>query len=248
MTTCIRPSLVKATNNPFYTDATSYLWVNANSVHIKNLYAGTAKVFKDRICCGSQYIPQFAYYNHALEVNDGRVMNALEVISIMKSEYLKQKKIDIQNAQAIGDFALKATLKKSLPYITHSGVFFPRRNEGLKLPGFTYQLDIDKISNAEEILSGIIKDKQLNVLFASKSVSGNGVKAMIFLKELLFLRESWTAEQYRSAYHSATEILRNYFAKEYNVAIDTQMKAISQPFFLYYSPDIFVNKSLQQWI
>ncbi|HYH15105.1 MAG TPA: BT4734/BF3469 family protein, partial [Flavisolibacter sp.] len=114
--------------------------------------------------------------------------------------------------------------------------------------GFTYQLDIDKVSNADEILSTIIKDKQLNVLFASKSVSGNGVKAMIFLKELLFLRENWTAEQYRSLYHSATEILRDYFMKEYRVSIDTQMKAISQPFFLYYSPDIFVNKTLQQWI
>jgi VirE N-terminal domain len=233
-----------------YTNQDRYLWTQAPSVHFKAIYNGDIKNFQSRLCsvAGFQYIPQFAFYPHKTNVTNARAVNVLEVIRIIKSERLKTLADQIKEARELGNDQLRTKLKDELPYITHAGIFIPRRNDGLILPGFTYQLDIDKIQNADKVLEGIINDRELDVLFACKSVSGNGVKAMLFLKELVFLKDLWTHEQYRQTYHKATEILSAYFKEKHGVSIDTQMKAISQPFYLFSSPNLHVHKNLSQWV
>lgn len=196
-----------------------------------------------------QYIPQFALYPYSKNTWDGVTIDLIQVIRILKGKSLELITSRIQKAQTIGDLPLKRKLKeRNLPYITHSGVFIPRRNSGLVQPGFTYQLDIDKISNAGEILKNLIADPELEVMIALKSVSGNGVKAILFLRDLLFLRDQWNYEQYSLAYHQVTDILVFHFRKYHGVEIDRQMKAISQPFFLFHSPDLFISKNLAEWI
>src|SRR5689334_23965683 len=196
---------IKFSQNPFYTSQGRYLWIQPRAVYTKNIYSGSLHAFRDRICGGFQYIPQIAFYEKAKEVETGRWVNLIEVIKIIKGDTLKAVCGQIQNARENGDENLRRKLKENnLPYFTHAGVNIPRRNSGLMQPAFTYQLDIDKIKNADEILNAVIKDRQLNTLFASKSVSGNGVKALLFLRELAFLRDEWTFEQYRIAYHSTT--------------------------------------------
>jgi hypothetical protein len=241
---------------PDFTDPEKYLWVSTNPHHNKNIYAGCLDVFKDRLCSGEDFdsphfhpVPQFSIYPNAKNTWSHTVVNIFQVIRLMQSEKLKGISEQIAAARKTGNEELRKRLKNSLPYITHSGIFEPRNNESLKQPGFTYQLDIDGISNPEEILKKLIKDKQLHVLFASVSVSGNGVKAMLFFKDLIFLSDTWPWPKYREAYHQLTPFLNEYFKENYSVpGIDRQMKAISQPFFLYYAADLFINKTFRRWV
>ena len=239
---------VKYSQDLTFTSHKSYLWIRNNVYFLRNIYSGDVISLKDRLSSGWQYLPQFSLYSCKTNVTDATLINVLEVIKLIRSQSLENLAKRIAEAQALGDMTRRANLKSTLPYITHSGIFIPRRNDGLVLPGFTYQLDIDKIPNADEILQKVINDSQLTVLFASKSVSGNGVKALLFLKELLYMQASWTHEQYRTAYHRTTDILLNYFKQNYNVVIDTQMKSISQPFYLFHAPDLFIHKNLRKWI
>ncbi|WP_336516599.1 BT4734/BF3469 family protein [Pollutibacter soli] len=231
-----------------YTKPDSYLWIQPDAKHTRYIFSGSRKVLKQRLNSGFQYIPQFSLYPHKLNVNDSKTVNITDVIRMMLSAELKEIARQIQEAKELGDLSLKDKLKSQLPYITHSGVFNPRCNKGLKLPGFTYQLDIDKIDNADAVVKAVTNDKQLDILFACKSVSGNGVKALLLLKPLLYLRDEWTSDEYSRAYHNATAILTKYFLEKHKVKIDGQMKAISQPFFLFYAPDLYINKNLLKWI
>jgi VirE N-terminal domain len=233
-----------------FTYPDGYLWTQGPSSYQKYIFSGNLQSVQDRVCsnAGFQYLPQFALYPKKANVNDFRIVNLLEVIGIMKGDELKYKAMQIREAREVGDEARRTELKDSLPYITHSGIFIPRRNSGLTLPGFTYQLDIDKIPNPQEILEKLLADRELIILFATIGASGNGIKALLFLKELMFLREAWTHEQYSKAYHQVTDILETYFKNEYGVKIDTQMKAISQPFYLFHSPDLHVHKNFKGWV
>jgi|SRR5450432_501399 len=227
-----------------------YLWTQGPSSYQKYIFGGKLRSVRDRVCSTApfQYLPQFALYPNKTNTRDFTIVNILEVIRRMKSIELKDRARMIKEAREIGDEAGRTKIKASLPYITHTGIFVPRSNAGLTLPGFTYQLDIDKISNPQEILERVIADTELIVLFASISPSGNGVKAMLFLKELMFLRDSWTHEQYSKAYRQVTVILSNYFIEKYGVRIDTQMKAISQPFYLFHSANLHIHKNFSKWV
>jgi VirE N-terminal domain len=233
-----------------FTNPEGYLWNQGPTSYLKNIHSGPLKSIQDRVCSAAsfQYIPQFSLYPRKLNVNDFTIVNLLEVIRMIKSEGLRNKARQIREAREIGDEARRTKIKDSLPYITHSGIFTPRENAGLKLPGFTYQLDIDKIPNPQEVLNKLIEDRELIVLFATIGASGNGIKALLFLKELMFLRDSWTPEQYSKAYHQVTDILESYFSDKYGVKIDTQMKAISQPFYLFHSPELHVHKNFKGWV
>lgn len=246
------PGNIILSQDTFFIHPDGYLWIQTPPVYQKFIFGGDFFSIHSRICstAGFQYIPQFALYPSVNRVKerDAKIINLFEVIRMMRGPALKEKARQIREAKEIGDEAKRSELKASLPYITHSGIYIPRCNSGLTLPGFTYQLDIDKIPNPKEILQKVIEDKELIVLFATIGASGNGVKAMLFLKDLLFLRDSWTAEQYSKAYHQVTDILSGYFQDKYHVRIDTQTKAISQPFYLFYSPDLYVHKNLSQWV
>jgi hypothetical protein len=226
-----------------------YLWIQPDAKHLRYIHTGDLISLKDRLCSGSVCVPTFALYPNAYTVDEksARIVNLFEVVDIMRGDELKTKAAAIKSAAAIGDISEKVRLKKELPYITHTGIFLPRENKGLRLPGFTFQLDIDYPDNPERIIEQIINDRQLDVLIASKSVSGKGVKALLFLRPLLYLRDDWTHDQYRTAYHQATDILYAYFLKKYQTKIDTQMKAISQPFFLFSAPNLYINKNFRQW-
>jgi hypothetical protein len=242
--------VVRITQDSAHVDPSNYLWIQTNATHTRNIFTGGLSDVQSRMQSAASfaYIPQFARYPYRNNVRDFRIVNLLQVIEEMQSDGLKDIRNRIIHYNNIGDKVRKEEEKAKLPYITHTGIFTPRRNEGLQLPGFTYQLDIDNPSQPDKILERIINDKELEVMFASISTSGRGVKALLFLKSLMCLQSSWTAEQYSKAYHQVSEILTNYFNSEYGVKIDGQMKAISQPFFLFYSDNLFVNPKYKKWV
>ena len=226
-----------------------YLWIEPSD-YLKHSNIATLKQIRDMVCPNTdfQYLPQFSLYPNKTNVRDYKIVNLLDVLKMLQGNELKEKARRIREAKEMGDEALKNRIKGTLPCITHTGIFIPRSNAGLKFPAFTYQLDIDKVPNPQEILKKIISDKELVVLFASISPSGNGIKGMLFLKDLMLRRESWTHEKYSLAYHQVTDILSEYFFAKHGVRIDPQMKAISQPFYLFHSADLHIHKNFSRWI
>lgn len=210
--------------------------------------SGDLRIFQGALKAGASPVPKFAQYPHMKNTWDWQIIDIFKLFEIMQGDRLKKRTAKIQAAQAEGNKTLKALLKEGLPYVTHTGIFTPRYNRCMVQPGFTFQIDIDRIPNPREILNQVIHDPELEVLFACTSVSGSGIKAMLFLREFVFLRNDWTWQQYRYAYQQVTDILDCHFRKKYSVGIDTQMKAISQPFFLFHAPDLFINPNYESWM
>lgn len=243
-------SSVKNTKEKLFTSQDAYLWQHPGGGYCKFIHYGAFWIFRQRVNSRFQYIPQFALYPHVHDATSARIVNIFEVIAMMKGEDLKRKSRAIKEAADRGDDALKDRLKERMPYVCHAGIFIPRNNASLLHPNFCYQLDIDKGKNPnmnpDEVLQKLIKDRNLNLLIASKSPSGKGIKGILFLKELLYIRDVWEWEEYRSTYHKATDILERYFLQMHGVKIDTQMKSISQPLYLFYSDDLFINEDLKR--
>lgn len=239
------------TQDKYFTSRSRYLWQIFGGGHCGNIYYADFHTWRERITSVANFfpIPQFARYPRKLDSVNGEVINIYHVINEMTGPVLKQATDSIMAAAGRGDAHEKDRLKGLQPYITHAGINIPRRNDGLIQPSFTYQLDIDYKSNKgidiAEALDRIIKDKQLIVLLASKSMSGNGIKALLFLKDLLYIRDEWTHEEYKSVYHQVTDLLYKYFLDKHRLAIDTQMKSISQPFYLFHSSNLYINKGLR---
>lgn len=244
-------SKVRQTQNKSFTSKDSYLWQIYGGGHCRNIYYSDFPTWRERVTSTANVfpLPQFSEYPHKSDAQNGKVVNIFQVIDKMTGPQMKAQTNAIRAAATRGDNVEKDRLKSQQPYITHSGIFIPRRNSGLLQPNFCFQLDIDHSNNKsldiDRTLERIIKDKQLIVLIASKSVSGKGIKALLFLKDLLHIRDSWTAEEYRSTYHQLTDILHRYFIEQHGVVIDTQMKSISQPFYLFYSENLYINKGLR---
>jgi hypothetical protein len=243
------PATVAIHQDCHFTDPDLYSWIQPGG-YLKYIFSAPLYVLKSRLCSAAsfQYIPQFTIFPDMYKTGEGQIRNIISIIRIMRGGKLKEKTESIQSARLAGNTELKRSLKATLPCFPHSGVFIPRENAGLVQPGFTYQLDIDGLSNASEVLDKIIADKNLEILFASISPSGNGIKGLLFLRELMFLQDSWTYQEYRNAYHQATTILFDYFQKNHGVNIDRQMKAISQPFYLFHAPKMFIHKNLLSWV
>lgn len=220
-----------------------YCWQNLKAIDPNELISGNLNQFEECLMRSEDilYIPQFSLFSNKYDIRNAKYVNLLDIIELIKSNKLENITNEIRNARACGDHVLKAMLKAKLPYFTHSGIFNPRKNIGFLQPSFTYQLDIDNIENPEELLNAIANDNNLNLLFATKSTSGNGIKGLLFLQEMIFIKHSWTMEEYRDAYKQATDILSLHFLEKYKVKIDCQMKAISQPFFLFHDSNIFIN-------
>src|SRR5450755_2112950 len=129
-----------------FTNPAGYLWIQGSANYLKYIFSGCLKSAQDRVCSTApfQYLPQFSLYPNKTNVRESTIVNILEVIRRMKGPELMDKGRRIREARELGDEALRTKLKDSLPYITHTGIFSPRCNAGLTLPGFTYQLDIDK--------------------------------------------------------------------------------------------------------
>jgi hypothetical protein len=239
-----------------YTNDSCHLYIQTTG---RQIYATDLNTARERLGVSSfAYLPQFSRFPGGGVKDDGVIyhnvtspttVNLFQVIDEMRGQKLRAMTERINHYRRIGDNALKNELKAKLPYITHTGTFDPRRKiECLRHPSFTYQLDIDKVADPQGLLAKIVKDEQLDVLFGSVSTSGNGVKCLLFFKDIMFKRDQWTPEEYRDIYHQLTDVLGEYFQQKYGITIDSQMKSICQPFFLFHSSTLFVNPKYSKWI
>jgi len=121
-----------------------------------------------------------------------------------------------------------ANIKRyNLDYITVAGTFKKRGDEYLINPSGLMVIDIDKIDEPTELKQIISIDKEIDLVMAFISPSGNGLKLIVRVEFEYFTT-------YFNGYSS-------YLKHTYKIEIDQSGKDISRSCFLCHDPEVYVN-------
>jgi predicted P-loop ATPase len=124
---------------------------------------------------------------------------------------------------------VRQELKKTIPYVTPSGLFSRRNKDGLiKHSGFIC-IDIDEIDDVKSISQRLKADEYTYAIFAS--VSGNGV-AVLFKIDPKKHEEAFIGIEF-------------YLANKYHLQVDKACKDITRARFVSYDPDAYVNEKAE---
>ena len=127
--------------------------------------------------------------------------------------------------QKENDKAKRTELKKSLPYVTVSGLFTHRKKDGLvKHSGFIC-LDFDDMEDVNESFKVVSNDPHTFAAF--RSVSGRGLAVFVKVNPKRHL--------------DAFLALERYFANKYFLTVDKSCKDITRPRFISYDSDLYSN-------
>ncbi len=186
--------------------------------------------FLDRIP-DTEWEPRFSYFSKNLyNLIPTKTIGLSEVYQMLTdisrkhpTEYLR--KLSSEKEQ-------KEYKKKHFDYVTFSGVFTKRNNSSLKTHSKLLTLDIDGISNKQELIN-IKKTLQKDPYFPSQllfmSPRGNGLKWIIKIS---------LDEVSHTAYFQA---VINYIKETYNIPIDTSGSDVSRGCLLPYDPDTYIH-------
>ena len=120
--------------------------------------------------------------------------------------------------------------KKKLPYVTISGTFLHRSNNGLERHSGLLAIDIDKI-NVQDYEDKLRADPYTFAMF--RSASGRGLCVVLTINPRKHLQSFLGAQQY-------------YFEK-YGCIIDESCKDVSRPRYASYDPDAYYNPQPRQF-
>ncbi|QDO95276.1 hypothetical protein FNB79_15285 [Formosa sediminum] len=148
-----------------------------------------------------------------------------QLIEIIKYGYLKNEITQLRNTK---DKSERNKLKTSkLPCVTLSGIFKERNAKGIIEHTGLLQIDIDDITNYDEVFNQVKQDEYTYVAF--KSPSGNGIKVIVKINK----SEETHLEQFYA--------FEKYYKEEYNITIDKACKDISRCMLLSYDENLFCN-------
>lgn len=157
-----------------------------------------------------------------------RVATLRQVVAFIRSDKLKSITEEGQTILAVSPAKYKDFKAKTFPYITPSGVFSQRRNEGLKEYSGVVCLDFDHLGrDLAPIRSRIVADPQVPIAMVFRSPSMEGLK--VFVRAL--------DQERHTDYYRA---LLTYFEQTYNLRGDATQD-LSRACFLAYDPDVYFN-------
>lgn len=134
---------------------------------------------------------------------------------------------EIIKLRAEKDETKRKTLKNKLPYVTISGKFKYRNENGLEKHSGFICMDIDNIdlSVKEELCA----DNYFYSVFTS--CSGNGLCAIAKINP--------------RAHLESFNFLSEHLFTKYSINVDEKCKDVSRPRYITYDPDIYINESSQ---
>lgn len=125
------------------------------------------------------------------------------------------------------DEVKRKTLKSKLPYVTISGKFKYRNEQGLEKHSGFICMDIDNIDIS--IKEELCADNYFYSVFTS--CSGNGLCAISKINP--------------KAHLESFNFLSEHLFTKYNINVDEKCKDISRPRYITYDPDIYINEGSQ---
>ncbi|MCP4501151.1 MAG: hypothetical protein GY822_14425 [Deltaproteobacteria bacterium] len=165
---------------------------------------------------------EISIFKNVWENRDGGQTSIPEFINNIRFGEWKDQTIKINQES---DKAKRTELKKSLPYVTISGLFTHRKKDGLvKHSGFMC-MDFDDVDDVNEAFKIVCNDP--HTAHAFKSVSGRGLAVLVKINPKRHL--------------DAFQGLERYYANKYQLVIDKSCKDITRPRFVSYDPNTFSN-------
>jgi hypothetical protein len=173
-------------------------------------------------------IPEFSLFRKPIgNLNPLKITNLVEVYKLIKSDKYLQA---TNKLRAITDVkAYRAFKAKNFDYVTFSGSFSTRNDSKLISLSGLLTIDLDHLTNIEEIKVGLLNDSEIETELLFTSPSGDGLKWIIPIYD-----DELSHEQY-------FEAVGNYLKETYRVDIDASGKNISRACFLPHDPNIYIN-------
>lgn len=116
--------------------------------------------------------------------------------------------------------------------VTFSGIFYQRTDDALKYHSEVICIDLDHLSNLEEVKKLLIKDTQFHTLMLFRSPSGDGLKWIVPI--------SLSRCGHRKWFHS----IRNYLWQTYQLEVDEKCVNPSRACFLPYDPECYASQEI----
>ena len=163
-----------------------------------------------------------------------REIDFRKLVDIYQSDLIKKVTKELQSAPK----EKQQELKKQLPFITPFGTFEPTR-QNINITDFNSRLlvlDIDNLKPNEVQLVKFILTSNESTLLCAISPRGEGIKAFIIIGDQI--------EQHLC--YSTLKLNKNHIAEhlgltEFIEAIDNAQFNPTQPFFIAYDPELYVN-------
>lgn len=124
----------------------------------------------------------------------------------------------------------KSEAKKQVPYVTISGKFSERNENGLLVHSGFIAIDVDDVDNVNEVKSVICGDRYIYSCFTS--ISGKGLCLLFRVNP----------EKHREAFYGIAE----YLLSNYRIVCDS-LPDISRPRFVSWDPDIYLNTGAEKF-
>ena len=167
--------------------------------------------------------PTISYFNNVSHTKKG--------LSLTFSDFLEKVKEGFWQDQVLNYRNNKTDInKKSLPYVTISGLFKERNAESLTQHSGYIAIDIDGLKDLNHVREQICCDNNFYAVFVS--CGGAGLCAIAKINPKLHL-ESFN-------------YLSKYLYEKYNIIeVDEKCKDISRARFVSYDPDLYINNDAQ---
>lgn len=176
--------------------------------------------------------PKFSFFMHPIQnVFPAFTVDLRKIHEMIRSDRYKKQTIKLRSFQ---DKNQARNYKAfHFNYATFSGIFEKRSNDAIKQHSGLLTLDIDHVSNLEEIKQLLLKDAFLETELLFTSPSGDGLKWIISID----LKKE-THENYFQA-------IRNYLKYTYQIEVDKSGKDVARACFIPHDPEVFINPKYQ---
>lgn len=152
-----------------------------------------------------------------------RDITLLDLYKVIKGNYYQAV---TENLRTLSEKDYKAQKSKALDYITPGGTFATREVKSLIAPSGFVSIDIDNITNPEEVKAQLTTYENVQLIFTSPS--GKGVKAIF--------KDSGTCDSYLEEFENIAAKL-----KSYEIKVDKGTSDISRACFLCYDSLVWIN-------
>lgn len=165
-------------------------------------------------------------YKNIHDVNSKQTVDLSVFLDAIQSGKWQDQVLKVRT---IKDHDERQQAKKSLPYVTISGIFSENRSvKGLSAHSGFISMDLDNLgSEVEGVRQLLSKDPYVFACFTS--CSGTGLCALFKIDP----------EKHREAFDG----IADYLIKTYQLIVDPSGKDVSRPRYVSYDPDLFHNPS-----
>ena len=171
---------------------------------------------------------EFSFFHRPVKnTRPSKTMTLWEVyLAIKSNQYQPQTALLRTFSESVHAKEYKA---KEFDYVTFSGTFTSRKNDGLIKHSGLMSVDFDHLTELRKLKAALLKDRYFETDLLFKSPSGNGFKWIISIDTAVYSHSEWFLG------------IEKYIKEAYDLKIDPACKDVSRACFLPYDSEVYIN-------